>query len=262
MNNTHIRQLKKLTTRFIPYRYRADLAALALRANALRYQGNGVTCPCCDGHFAHFAASPLSGLPIVCPRCLSLPRHRLLWLYLHEMTDLFSGRPMRLLHIAPEISFYLALRQRPGLDYLPADLDSPLAAERIDATDIPYPDNSFDAILCNHVLEHIPDDRAAMAEFYRVLRPGGWAILQSPLDTALAVTYEDPAIVTADERHRAYGHDDHRRLYGRDYADRLTEAGFEIRIDPFLMQIAPADRGRWGLPDHEDIYFCRKISVS
>jgi SAM-dependent methyltransferase len=188
-----------------------------------------------------------------------MERHRLLWLFLRERTDLLDG-PHRLLHLAPEPVFHRRLSVLPGLDYVTADLDSPLARDRVDVTALPYADDSFDAILCNHVLEHVPDDRRAMRELHRVLRPGGWAILQVPIRSGRATTYEDPTVTGPAERRRAFGQEDHVRIYGRDYEERLAEAGFRVRRDRFVRELPDAQVTRMGLK-REDVFFCEKVDV-
>lgn len=256
MNKTTLRLLKRAAN-VIPPRYRARAALLYFYVLSLRYSGKERSCPCCGGDFRTFLPSPLSQRPdTLCPRCLSLERHRLLWLYLREKTDFFSA-PLRVLHFAPELCF-TGFTKLPNLDYISADLDSPLAMVAVDITAIGYEANHFDVILCNHVLEHIPDDRQAMRELYRVLKPGGWAILQSPLNTERDITYEDPTITTPQQRQQHYGHHDHKRFYGRDYGDRLAEAGFSVHVDPFVRELDPSLIARYGLTATEDIYFCRK----
>src|SRR5690606_2967669 len=120
------------------------------------------------------------------------------------------------------------LQKNHRLNYVTADLDSPYAAVRMDVCDIPFRDEVFDVVLCNHVLEHVPDDHVALLEIYRVLRQGGWAILQVPIDSDLEVTFEDESIVDPEQRKMVYGQDDHVRQYGRDYPSRLRNAGFTV----------------------------------
>ena len=116
------------------------------------------------------------------------------------------------------------LRHR-AADYTTADLESPLAELHFDVLRIPLPDASYDVLICNHLLEHVADDRRALGEFYRILRPGGWGILLSPVDRSRAATFEDDSITDPAERTRIFGQYDHRRIYGRDYGGRLREAG-------------------------------------
>jgi SAM-dependent methyltransferase len=194
-------------------------------------------------------------LNAVCPWCGSHVRHRALWLYVERRTDLLA-EPTRLLHLAPEHVIAERLRALPHVDYLSADLDQP-AMENWDLTDVPHPDGSFDAIICSHVLEHVPDDRAAMRELRRILRPGGWAIVQVPIDYERAETLEDPAIQTPEERERAYWQDDHMRLYANDFPDRLRSEGLDVTVDSYLRTLAREEIDRFGLISLEDIYVCR-----
>jgi SAM-dependent methyltransferase len=239
---------------------RHNLAQLYREAPQLaaRQQGDAVHCPCCGGHFAGF----ISGGPCLrpnacCPRCGSLERHRLLWLYLQEKTGFFTQQ-LRVLHVAPESIFQETFKRLPNLDYISADIASPLAMVKMDITDIHFPDNTFDVILCSHVLEHIPDDRLAMRELFRVLKPGGWAILQVPIDMARETTYEDPAITGPEERRIHFGQDDHVRWYGRDYEARLTAAGFAVSVRSFASEIPADSVASCGILTNEDIFHCAK----
>jgi SAM-dependent methyltransferase len=193
----------------------------------------------------------------ICPRCGAQARHRALWLYLHERTNLFSGKGLRVLHFAPERALGRALAAAPGIEYVSADLHDPGAMEHFDITDIPHPDGSFDAILCIHVLEHVEDDRQAMRELRRILAPGGFAIVLVPLDLDRPDTYEDPAITEPEERERAFWQSDHLRLYGRDFPDRLREAGFDVTVDQWVRGLDPGLTKRYGLFPLEDMYICR-----
>lgn len=146
----------------------------------------------------------------------------------------------------------------PHLAYISIDLASPVAMMRMDITDLTFPDDSFDCILCYHVLEHIPDDSAAMRELRRVLKPNGWAILQSPVYRNRATTYEDSCIVHPVDRERAFGQSDHVRIYGADYFQRLEDAGFRVRMDPFVRTLDPVSIERYGLSAWEMIFICTK----
>ena len=187
--------------------------------------------------------------------CIRDRRHRLLWLYLTRETDLLR-RPQRILHIAPEVCLMKRLRHR-AADYTTADLESPLAELHFDVLRIPLPDASYDVLICNHLLEHVADDRRALGEFYRILRPGGWGILLSPVDRSRAATFEDDSITDPEERTRIFGQYDHRRIYGRDYGGRLREAGFEVREIDYAVRFSAEERRRYALPD-DWIYVVRR----
>lgn len=215
-------------------------------------------CPIC-GNLAHkfLPATPEPRPNCVCPNCGSRERHRLTWLFLERHTDLFDGRRRQMLHIAAERATARRLQALPGLDYLTADLASPSAMVKMDITDIHYPDASFDVILCSHVLEHVDDDRQAMREFYRVLRPGGWAVLLVPI--SVEMTFEDPSIIDPALRKRLFGHPQHVRQYGLDFADRLREVGFVVRVcQPG--DIVPANElARYAiLPSEWPLFYCTK----
>lgn len=177
---------------------------------------------------------------VLSPSTLSLERHRLLWLYLTRETDLFT-RAQTLLHVAPEQCFYTRFRESELLNYTTTDLMSPLADVKADICALPFVENSYDFILCNHVLEHIPDDIQAMRELYRVLKPGGAAILQIPLDTSRSETFEDNTITDRAERARIFGQYDHVRVYGLDYFTRLKQVGFNVQAVDYTTQLTPTE---------------------
>ncbi len=224
-------------------------------------KGRGVECPVCGSHYRRFMPYGYvrSRSNALCPHCLSLERHRLLWLYLNRETDLFINYP-RTLHIAPEVCLMRRLKRhfagRPER-YVTADLESPLADLHFDVQAIPLEDHSFDVLICNHLLEHVADDRQAMREFFRILRPGGWGVLLSPVELDRTQTFEDDTITDPEERTRIFGQYDHRRIYGTDYADRLREAGFEVETIDYAAQLGDAARKRYALPD-DLIYLVRK----
>lgn len=149
-----------------------------------------------------------------------------MWPFFRNHTNLFDGKPKRLLHVSPEHCLKDKIARAVGEGYVSTDYDGERADERVDITDAPYPDASFDAIYCSHVLEHIEDDRKAMRELRRILKPNGWAVLMVPI--TVPRTYEDPSVTDPDERRRVFGQFDHVRRYGPDFADRLTEAGFLV----------------------------------
>lgn len=194
---------------------------------------------------------------VLSPSTLSLERHRLLWLFLKEHTDFFE-KPAKLLHVAPEQAFHKRFKDLDHLEYVTTDLFSPLADVKADLRDLPFPDNDFDIILCNHVLEHIEEDRKAMKELYRVMKPGGWGVFQVPQDLERETTYEDASIREPDARAAAFGQYDHVRVYGKDYFDRLREAGFEVEEVALQPELGPELTDRYRLSPSELIPLVRK----
>lgn len=164
---------------------------------------------------------------VLSPGTLSLERHRLMWLYLKEHTDFFTS-PAKVLHMAPEQCFLERFKKLNNLDYTTADLYSPIVDIKADILDLPFEDNTFDIVFCNHVLEHIEDDSKAMKELYRVMKSGGMGIFQVPQDLSLETTYEDASINSPEARKQHFGQYDHVRVYGQDYFDRLEAAGFKV----------------------------------
>ncbi len=189
---------------------------------------------------------------VLSPSTLSLERHRLLWLYLKNETDLFS-KSQRLLHFAPEQAFYKRFKRLQHIEYTTTDLNSPLAEVKADICMLPFPDNSFDVILCNHVLEHIPDDTKAMQELYRVLKTGGWGVFQIPQDLKRDKTFEDNSIIDKKERAKIFGQYDHVRVYGRDYFDKLRSIGFNVNEVDYTNKLSVEEVEKYRLAQGEII---------
>jgi SAM-dependent methyltransferase len=183
---------------------------------------------------------------VLSPSTLSLERHRLLWLYLKSETDFFlsdieSSSALSVLHFAPEQCFLKRFRKLENIKYTTTDLLSPIADVKADICDLPFEDNSYDVILCNHVLEHIPDDTKAMQELYRVMKPGGYGIFQIPQELDREVTFEDDSITDRDERAKIFGQYDHVRVYGRDYFDKLRSIGFKVEEVDYTASLSEED---------------------
>jgi len=183
----------------------------------------------------------------LCPGCLSLERHRLTWLWLKEKTDFFTSQKA-VLHIAPENCFIGPFRKQHGSGYVTADIESPLADVRMDIMAMPFTEGSFDVIFCSHVLEHVRDDIRAMQEIRRVLKPGGWAILQVPFFAPIPDrTFEDPSVTDAFQREKLFGQSDHVRRYGRDFASRIASSGLMVKEDDFAFSLGPETCRLYGL---------------
>ena len=217
---------------------------------------------------------------VLSPSTLSLERHRLLWIYLQNETDFFQSEPvsdsvkkntkkinlrdpetssaLKVLHFAPEQAFYKLFRNQKNLEYTTTDLLSPLADVKADICNLPFADNEYDVILCNHVLEHIPDDTKAMQELFRVLKPGGMAILQIPQDLNLEKTFADNSIVDQKERAKIFGQYDHVRIYGRDYFDKLRSIGFTVVEEDYTKKLVSELVDKYCLAKGEIIPVCFK----
>lgn len=257
-----MRRLIRWILAHLPRPLMQQAAEVVVPIMGLFYIGRGKECPICGvrrrrflpyGYYATLRENAL------CPSCLSLERHRLLWLYLSRETTLLSELPT-LLHIAPEVCIMRPLHKaykKVQSRYKTGDLESPLADLHFDVQNIPLQDNSFEVILCNHILEHIPDDRLAMRELYRIVKPGGWGVLLSPVERDREVTFEDDSITDPEERTKIFGQYDHRRIYGQDYATRLCEAGFKVEQIDYIDKFTPDERQLYSI-SNEMIYLVRK----
>lgn len=195
---------------------------------------------------------------VLSPSTLSLERHRLLWLFLTERTNFFTEK-LKILHFAPEQAFHKRFQKLKNLEYTTTDLNSPLADVKADICNLPFGDNSFDVILCNHVLEHISDDEKAMQELYRVMKFDGWGIFQIPQDLNREVTFEDNSITDKKERTSIFGQYDHVRIYGRDYFDKLRQVGFTVKAVDLTSQFGDAEIERYRLTKGEIIPLVKKL---
>lgn len=249
--------VKFYARKLLPARFFQLGKSLYYWLHAIPVIGNRVTCPCCGHHLHHFVS--FYGRSMLCPWCWSLPRHRLLYFYLQNRTNIFQDL-LTVLHFAPD-ALERRFRASPNITYISADLEDPRAMKKIDITAIPFADQTIDVILCSHVLEHVPDDSNAMGELYRILKPGGWAILLVPIDLERATTFEDPSVVDPKERERLFGQFDHVRIYGRDYVTRLERAGFIVRQDEYLCMLDSSLIQQYGLTSNDTIFFCTRPGV-
>ena len=192
------------------------------------------------------------------PGTLSLERHRLLWLYLKNET-IFFKKDLKVLHIAPEQCFYNVFKKLKNINYITYDLNSPLAEIKGDICNMPFKNNSFDYILCNHVLEHINDDKKAMMEIFRVLNISGTAILQVPINLNNKNTLEDNSITNKQERIEKFGQYDHVRLYGLDYFKKLQNIGFEVDQVKYGSKFNDDEILKYSIVKNEVIPVCKKL---
>lgn len=234
------------------------------------YQGKEVECSICRSQYKEFAPFGPMGKAVrknaFCPNCGSIERQRLIWKYIGDKTNFFTSDQFNMLHFAPEEVFYQEFSRMKNLEYTPVDLYPELYRYKgdvkvveTDITMIPFENDSFDVILCNHVLEHIPDDILAMKELYRVMKPGGWGIFQVPIDENLEKTYENPSVRRPSQRVKHFGQYDHVRQYGRDYIERLRSVGFIVNRDDYVMKFSEGDIKKYGLMRTEYIYYCNKM---
>lgn len=251
----------RILLKYIPRPILIRLSLIANKIISIFLIGKNVECPVCDKSFSKFLpygyTKQTSRKSALCPNCLALERHRLLWMFLKDETNFFTDK-LKVLHIAPEQCFYKRFKKLDNLDYTTGDLVSPIADIHFDIQDIPFDDNTYDVVICNHVLEHVDDDAKAMREFYRILKPGGYAILQVPQDISLEKTYEDASITDPAEREIHFLQRDHVRLYGLDYAERLKKAGFAVDENLYVKKIDKAIVEKYKLPENEIIYLNKK----
>lgn len=255
-----MKKLIAFVIRFIPRKYLQHFTGVGLKMLGLFYAGNQVQCPICEKTYRQFLPyGRINPRPnALCPNCLSLERHRLIWLYLTAKTDFFSKR-LHVLHIAPEPCFMSRFEKQHGETYITADIESPLAKVKMDIHQIPFEENRFDVVLCNHVLEHVANDIKAMSEIRRVLKPGGWAILQVPFFSPVPeTTLEDSSITDPRERERVFGQDDHVRKFGKDYTSRISSAGLQPEASMFASDLGRDIIVRFGVEPKEVLYIGRK----
>jgi len=243
--------------RYIPRPFLQQVSPIAMKFLAQLNRGNDVNCPVCDHSYKKFLPyGRIARENALCPNCLALERHRLMWLFLQKKTDFFISK-LRVLHIAPEHCFINRFESLQNLDYITADLESPLAKIKMDVHKIPFEDNSFDVVFCNHVMEHVEDDLLACTEINRVLKKDGWGIIQSPVYD-IKETLEDKSITDPEDRERVFGQRDHVRKYGKDYAERLRRSGINIEENLFVKELKAEDIKKYSLPEKEIIFLCKK----
>jgi len=252
--------LLKTALRIIPRKHLIKLSKYTNKIFYFIYRGNRYECSICGaklrkflpyGYGKNFKPNRL------CPKCLSLERHRLLWLFIVNETNILKEN-LLLLHIAPEQAFYYKFKKLNNLKYVTFDLESPLADIKGNILNLPFNDNTFDVIICNHVLEHVEEDTKALKELFRVLKKGGYAIIQVPIDLKREITYENKEIKTKKEREKYFGQKDHVRIYGKDFKTRVQSVGFNINEINYASLLKDDLIYKYNLPKNELIFYCIK----
>ncbi|WP_111308591.1 class I SAM-dependent methyltransferase [Confluentibacter sediminis] len=254
-----MKKLFKIVLNTIPRPFLIRLSYIIRPILAFFLKGNTFTDPIDGKHFKTFLPYGYGNQRnnVLSPSTLSLERHRLLWLYLKNETDFFTANK-KVLHFAPEQAFYKRFKGMKNLDYTTTDLNSPLADVKADICNLPFKDNAFDIIFCNHVLEHIPNDTKAMQELYRILKVGGMGIFQIPQDLKRETTFEDNTIINKKERAKIFGQYDHVRVYGLDYFDKLRTIGFKVEAVEYTAKLSEEDIIKYCLAKGEIIPVCYK----
>ena len=221
---------------------------------ALLYYGSRHQCTICNKKLRTFLQ--LSNHDLLCPKCGSLARDRRLWTILNEN---YIKRGISVLDFSPSRPLARKMKSIAGIKYISTDLSGNFIADfQYDITKLALNDNNIDLIICYHILEHITDDATAMAELYRVLKPGGMGIFQIPQDLNRATTFSDDTITDQKERAKIFGQYDHVRIYGRDYFDKLRSIGFTVIEEDYTKRIAPELVEKYCLAKGEIIPVCYK----
>lgn len=227
----------------------------------LKLRGNKVECACCKKQYSSFAPFGNERRPNAwCPNCESLERHRLLWMYFEKKTNLYS-QPLKLLHVAPETIFFKKFIRQKNIDYHPVDIFPhlyPKGTTYLDILNHNLAPNSFDVIICNHVFQYIEEDKKAMNSLYQLMKPGGWGIMQVPINTKATTTFEDFSITDPLEREKVFGLKEHVRYYSYDYADKLSAIGFDVTVDDYTASFSNDEILKYGFYKGDAIYFCKK----
>ncbi len=226
-----------------------------------------VCCPISDTHFNEFIPIykeydpnlPSHAQPRISPDSGAREGLRLQWLFLKHETNLMKEK-INLLHFGPEYCYYRIFKEMNNINYCPADNNNKKYSKDIkyvDLAELNIETNTFEMIICNHVLEHIEDDKKAVMEMYRVLKPGGVAIITVPIDFKRDETYEDLSVTKPKDREREFGQWDHLRYYGLDFQQRLETAGFTVKTEHYARSFSIGDYEKYGLAD-EPIFVCKK----
>ena len=250
----------KYILKFLPRKFLIKYSFLITPILRIIFRGKKYTDPIDDSNYSKFLSYGYKTVRknALCPGTLSLERHRLLWLYLDRETNFLSSN-LKVLHVAPEQVFYKKFKKLKNWEYFTFDLNSPIADIKGDLTSTNFKDESFDLIICNHVLEHIEDDKSALDEMYRILKYNGISILQVPINVERENTFEDLSIKSKIQREKYFGQYDHVREYGLDFKDRVEQAGFKVEMINYSKKISQDLVIKYGLMKDDLIPIGKKL---
>ena len=250
----------KYILKFLPRKFLIKYSFLITPILRIIFHGKRYTDPIDNSNYSKFLSYGYKRIRknALCPGTLSLERHRLLWLYLDNETN-FLNSSLKVLHVAPEQVFYKKFKKLKNWEYFTFDLNSPIADIKGDLTSTNFKDESFDLIICNHVLEHIKDDKSALNEIYRVLKYNGTSILQVPINVRREKTFEDSTIKSKIQREKYFGQYDHVREYGLDFKDRVEQSGFKVQMINYSKKISKDLIIKYGLMKNDLIPIAKKL---
>ena len=250
----------KYILKFLPRKFLIKYSFLITPILRIIFRGKKYTDPIDDSNYSKFLSYGYKTVRknALCPGTLSLERHRLLWLYLDRETNFLSSN-LKVLHVAPEQVFYKKFKKLKNWEYFTFDLNSPIADIKGDLISTNFKDEYFDLIICNHVLEHIEDDKSALNEIYRILKYNGISILQVPMNVKRKNTFEDSSIKSKNEREKYFGQYDHVREYGLDFKDRVEQAGFKVEMINYSKKISQDLVIKYGLMKDDLIPIGKKL---
>ena len=262
--------MKKIIKKIIPRAYYIKISSIYHYLRSLFYYGFKYQCIFCNGHFRKllpFGSKKAISLSILgggyryalCPKCHSTDRERLIYWYIANKTNILNSQnSIKLLHIAPEKNLKKLFKNTNKIQYIDGDLNPLKAENQMDISDINFEDNYFDFIICNHVLEHVKDDKKAMSELFRVLKQGGEAVLQVPISKYNMYTFEDFSITTPEEREKSFGQKDHVRIYGKNLPKILENIGFKVNLYDIKKDLNIRDIEKYGINKEEILYISKK----
>lgn len=250
----------KYILKFLPRKFLIKYSFLITPILRIIFRGKKYTDPIDDSNYSKFLSYGYKTVRknALCPGTLSLERHRLLWLYLDRETNFLSSN-LKVLHVAPEQVFYKKFKKLKNWEYFTFDLNSPIADIKGDLISTNFKDEYFDLIICNHVLEHIEDDKSALDELYRILKYNGISILQVPINVKRENTFEDLSIKSKIQREKYFGQYDHVREYGLDFKDRVEQAGFKVEMINYSKKISQDLVIKYGLMKDDLIPIGKKL---